>query len=356
MLESLFILIFIIMCLLIIVGGKRLLGGFMGCILAPIKAILTFLVILAFGAFVLLSLVKQMSHGPLLHLPSGKPSTPNTSLPPVLQPNSTVYKPYLPGGNWNKEELRSGLWYLNNPSYRGNVNVHALIINLTNPRIHFKTLLGGGDGRSKQRTSSMAKSNGALAAVNGDYFGAPSDGPEGTTIVKGVSYNINPAEPGLAGRSALIFSNTGGMGTDAKIGVWRDLSKYPDRKESWMFNAVGGGPIFLVDGQYQYNYYGEDFTVPPEPDNLGKYREVQYRRTVAALSKDGKTLILFTGDGSLHSKDAADLAVELGGYRAIFLDSGGSSTFYIEGRGVLNNPSDGSERIVIDALGVFYKG
>ena len=327
----------------------------LGCIFAPVKAFLKIAFFILVIAFAFLFFIKMMAGGPTMNN-TPAPTQQQTSNSPgagnnshYLPTPSSVYKPPLPGDEWTKEEIRPGFWYVNNRKYSGSVDVHAFIINLTSPYIHFKTLLAGNDSM-RQGTSDMAKNNGAIAAINGDYFGNSRKLPEGLTIVKGKTYCINPEKPEYRGRSAIVFGKTGPMGTKVEIDRWKDLSNYPEQREDWMFNAAGGGPIFLMDGNYGYNNLNEDFT----PPNLSKYENTQYRRSIAALTNDKKALILVTADGPLTAEKSSELVRELGGNRAIFLDSGGSSTIYIDGRGILNNPSDGAERRIPDAIGVFY--
>lgn len=352
MIDQFLILIIIAIGFILIVGGTRLLGKAVGCVLAPFKFVFKIAIALVVAFVVLSILINQMGKGPLLNIPLPRvTSQPKATIP--LPTPSAAHTPQLPGQEWEKEEFRPGLWYAHNNKYKGNIDVHVYIIDLTSPYICFKTLIGEGDGVERTRTSELAKRNGAIAATNADYFGDPKIGPEGTTIIEGNVIRTNPPLPGPRGRSALVFGKTGGAGTHVEIGLWKKLCELPDKREGWMYNAVGGGPILVVDGKYQYNYYDEDFT----PPNLTKYQQIQYRRTVAGLSKDGKTLILYTADGPLHSKEAAELMIELHGYKALLLDSGGSSTFYMEGRGnngIMNHPSDGSERFITDALGIFY--
>ena len=50
------------------------------------------------------------------------------------------------------------------------------------------------------------------------------------------------------------------------------------------------------------------------------------------------------------SKVLADIMIYAGCSEAMNFDGGGSSTFYVKGEGVINQPSDGSERSVTDGL------
>ncbi|MDR0957706.1 MAG: phosphodiester glycosidase family protein [Clostridiales bacterium] len=80
-------------------------------------------------------------------------------------------------------------------------------------------------------------------------------------------------------------------------------------------------------------------------------------RTALGYNKEKDTLILMVVDGRGHSigashQNMADLMLKAGAYDAMHLDGGGSSTIVTNGN-VMNAPSDGAARSVINALGVF---
>jgi uncharacterized protein (TIGR03382 family) len=82
-------------------------------------------------------------------------------------------------------------------------------------------------------------------------------------------------------------------------------------------------------------------------------------RTAVGLSQDGHTLWMVVVDGrstisaGMTCTELASLMKGLGAYKAINLDGGGSTTMYIRGSGVVNKPSDGTERVVGNHLGLF---
>jgi exopolysaccharide biosynthesis protein len=87
-------------------------------------------------------------------------------------------------------------------------------------------------------------------------------------------------------------------------------------------------------------------------------------RTSAGVSADGKRLYLLTVDGRSEASqgltllELADLMRRLGADDAVNLDGGGSSTLVARDAGdrrvtVENVPSDGAERPVPNAVGVF---
>lgn len=112
--------------------------------------------------------------------------------------------------------------------------------------------------------------------------------------------------------------------------------------------AVGGAGRILVDGQKVAD---------------GTIISGRQPRTALGISQDGNTLILMVVDGrgtsigATHDEMAA-LMKEYGAYDAMHLDGGGSSTMVAEtisedDLSVKNKVSDGSERKIMTALGVY---
>ena len=87
-------------------------------------------------------------------------------------------------------------------------------------------------------------------------------------------------------------------------------------------------------------------------------------RTAVGVDRDDKELIILVVDGRQEFSrgytmvELADMMTALGAENAINLDGGGSSTMYTRtgtgAMGIVNEPSDGSERLVPNALGVVY--
>lgn len=113
--------------------------------------------------------------------------------------------------------------------------------------------------------------------------------------------------------------------------------------------AIGGGSIILKDGQLSLTNINSKGNEP---------------RTGMGISKDGTELILVTIDGRDSSFKGVSqemfgaLLRELGAYNALNLDGGGSTTMAVKSVddkkvSVVNKPSDGGERAVVNAVGVF---
>ena len=114
--------------------------------------------------------------------------------------------------------------------------------------------------------------------------------------------------------------------------------------------AIGGGGLILQHGQTVHD--------------TGTAIAGRHPRSALGISSDFSTLILMTVDGRGHSigathEDMANLLRRAGAIKAMHFDGGGSSTMVaqVDGRvaplQVVNRVSDGSQRRIINALGVF---
>ena len=119
-----------------------------------------------------------------------------------------------------------------------------------------------------------------------------------------------------------------------------------------MQTAFGGGGKLLVGGR-----------ITTENSIVAKGRQP---RTAFGISKDGNTAIFMVVDGRGDSIGATHwelgtLMQEYGAYEAMHLDGGGSSTMVAQTNEdreltVQNEVSEGSERKVINAVGIFHHG
>jgi exopolysaccharide biosynthesis protein len=116
--------------------------------------------------------------------------------------------------------------------------------------------------------------------------------------------------------------------------------------------SVGtAGPLLVYDGQVRVTSAEEEIA-----SDIASGRAP---RTGVGITRDG-TVLLVVADGRSRSSAGMTLGefaryfISLGADRAMNFDGGGSSEMVINGR-VMNQPSDGSERPVRVALGVFPK-
>ncbi len=113
--------------------------------------------------------------------------------------------------------------------------------------------------------------------------------------------------------------------------------------------AIGSGTFLVKDGKVA------NFTL-----NI----KGNHPRTAIGTNKNRDKLIMVTVDGRHTSFNGvtqtklAEIMIELGAYEAVNLDGGGSTTMSVfpkdeEKPSVLNYPSDGSERRVVNGIGIF---
>ncbi|HZK33370.1 MAG TPA: phosphodiester glycosidase family protein, partial [Tissierellaceae bacterium] len=113
--------------------------------------------------------------------------------------------------------------------------------------------------------------------------------------------------------------------------------------------SIGGGSYILKNGQLN----------KPDISKPGNHP-----RTGIGISQDGKQLILVTIDGrgtsfkGVEQELFASILRDLGAYNAINLDGGGSTTMAIkpldkDKSQVVNAPSEGGERQVVNGVGVY---
>jgi hypothetical protein len=229
-----------------------------------------------------------------------------------------------------------------------NLNVHAAVVDLCAPGVSVRHT----DFTERaRRTSTQAVAVGAQLAINGDWSCRPIDvGP-------------NSPFPPCIGKPVY-----GTYGIAAHAGVpWPDpveldavLAFAPDRVElfdwsehqpfePWMQEVISGHWSYVANGQASTLPHLFPPHCPLEP------------RTAVGLSKDRRKLMVAVVDGrngyrGMSCAEMGALMVELGAERAFGLDGGGSSTFWMSGPGVLNHPSDGSERVVGPHLAIYASG
>lgn len=223
---------------------------------------------------------------------------------------------------------------LTNPNFK----IHALEVDLTAPGV---SLTSTTTAQRKRTPSAFAKLVGAQAAINGDFFSFTTYGTSGLAAGGGAKWaDTNDG----TGSGVLAF--------DQLTGASR-VELYPPAQavvfdSAWMKGAVSGHPRVVAAGVAQ-------------PNPAGSSLCLRNPRTAVGLSLDKKKLWMVVVDGRQTSSvgmtcgELGTLLKGLGAYEALNFDGGGSSALYIAGAGVVNVPSDGSERTVANHLALFAK-
>lgn len=211
--------------------------------------------------------------------------------------------------------------------------IHALEVNLDTPGIRLRSTASS---ERQRRPSSFAALVGAQLAVNADFFSYTDYSTSGLAAGNGTAW---PGSVDGTGSGTLAFG-TGRVELGAKSAV-------VPFNGTWMQGVVSGHPDLLRSGAVTSSQH------------TGSLCTARHPRTAVGLSQDSKKLYLVVVDGrrtgaaGMTCGELAAVLQGLGAYHAMNLDGGGSSAMYVQGQGVVNRPSDGSERVVANHLAIF---
>lgn len=170
-------------------------------------------------------------------------------------------------------------------------------------------------------------------------------------VVKEIRHNMPATDIPINGYVVITRKeNTPFLTENFKVGdpVQFDIAASPDWTQMKM--AVSGGGMLVVDGAVPQTFTHEVAGRHP--------------RTAVGSSEDGKVLYMVAVDGrQSHSigmtmQELAEFMLEIGAYNAVTMDGGGSTTIVSREPGtqnlaVQNSPSDGVQRRIPNAIGVF---
>lgn len=209
---------------------------------------------------------------------------------------------------------------------------HALVVDLDTPGVQIRCTPPRERWKS---TSAYARDANLAAAINGGFWGLFGQGAQGLAAGAGQVWGSDDEENGF-------FAVT------EQGRAW--VSPPPDVVAAGrrrMSEGVSGRPMIVDRGHLASELYTFPRTWSREP------------RTAVGVSENGRTVYLVTVDGRRATShggtltEMAQLMVELGAFRAINLDGGGSTTMFVAAEGgVVNRPSRGWEREVINHIGV----
>ena len=187
-------------------------------------------------------------------------------------------------------------------------------------------------------TSEIAADNGAIFAVNGDYYGFRDTG---IVIRNGVVFRDEPAREGL------VFY------TDGTVELYDETTTSADELVAdGAWNTLSFGPVIVADGAVVDGI--EDIEIDT---NIGNHsiQGDQPRTAVGVIDENHLVFVVVDGRQSGYSEgvtlpELADIMIDLGATTAYNLDGGGSSTLWFDGV-VVNDPlGKGEERGVSDIL------
>ncbi len=215
------------------------------------------------------------------------------------------------------------------------LRIHALVVDLCRAGIDVRATASS---ERKQTVPSFASAVGAVAAVNGDFFSYATYATGGLGMGSGKKW---PDTVDGNGEGLIAF------------GPERVRIDPPSLKLTtlppWMREVVGGKPKIVVDGKAATGFTNDLCTA-------------RHPRTAAGVSRDRRSLFLVVVDGrssvsiGMTCSELGALLEDLGAHEALNLDGGGSSTLWVKGKGVVNDPSDGTPRVVANHLAIKAAG
>lgn len=246
--------------------------------------------------------------------------------------NFEMYKP----GIYYKKDAAFGATYhiVKIGIYKQNISAHAISSRETrehNGKIQYKYT----------PLSELAQVTGVDVAINAGFFN-PTQAYgefEETVIIDGNVLNFR------ADRAVFAWKDK-----RARIGVWGAVDNVPYKE-----NAIGGGPVFILDGHYNFDPYNEAFSEAVKIERqYGKNA-----RTAIGMTENQKELIIMVVDGNdafdigMNAEEMAQILIQ--DYdvdMAMMLDGGGSSTL-IMGEELVNKPNLGeTERNILSGIGI----
>jgi exopolysaccharide biosynthesis protein len=189
-----------------------------------------------------------------------------------------------------------------------------------------------------ENTSAIAEDNGAVFAINGDYYGFRDTG---IVIRNGVVYRDEGAREGLA------------FYRDGTVQVYDETTTSADELvAAGVWNTLSFGPAILEDGEVVDGI--EDVEVDTNVGNHSIQGD-QPRTAVGVIDANHLVFVVVDGRSPGYSEgvtlpELADIFQDLGATTAYNIDGGGSSTLYFDGE-VVNDPlGKGEERGTSDIL------
>ena len=189
-----------------------------------------------------------------------------------------------------------------------------------------------------ENPSAIAEDNGAVFAINGDYYGFRDTG---IIIRNGVVYRDTGARTGLA------------FYLDGHVEVYDETATTAQELlDADVWNTLSFGPAIVADGE------PVDGIESVEVDtNFGNHsiQGDQPRTAVGVIDDNHLVFVVVDGRSPGYSQGVtltglADIMLGLGATTAYNLDGGGSSTMYFNGA-LVNNPlGTGTERGTSDIL------
>ncbi len=268
-------------------------------------------------------------------------------------------------------------------------NMHIIEVDLTAPGVSFTVTPPGGTRNTVcQSVLSFLVRTRAQVAINTNFW-VPFPTPDRNANLVGLAayqgnvfspFEPQPVAPGFADQSFAVIPYAPGLNVDprnhASI-VHRD-TRYADNKHVLepvtLYNAIGSCAQIIANGQTTIPTYNGTVNGGLNPgggfsDSHSWYKNNVKSQTIVGLSRDEKTLFMFTVDEDKSKPQTCGMTVEeaanllkndYGVWNALCLDNGGSTEMAMQdpatgAYGWVNHPSENypTGRLVGGCFGVF---
>lgn len=219
-------------------------------------------------------------------------------------------------------------------------NIYVADIQIPSPEYLKTAFAQGAYGKNvTAKTSETAQNNGAILAINGDYYGSQESG---YVLRNGIVYRSTPSQ----NQEDLVIYADGSFAIIKEEEVSTDELLANGAQQVLSF-----GPALVVDG-------GISVT---EDQEVGKAKASNPRTAIAILDELHYLFVVSDGrtneSAGLSLYELAKFLQTLGASTAYNLDGGGSSTMYFKGE-IVNHPTTNGkniqERSVSDIVYIGY--
>lgn len=206
-------------------------------------------------------------------------------------------------------------------------SIYVADIMLSSPEYLQTALAQNAYGKNvTEKTSEMAAENGAILAINGDYYGSQESG---YVLRNGVLYR----EIAERGQEDLVIYEDGSFEI-----ITEDEVTAQELLERGAVQILSFGPALVTDGEISVS----------TSEEVGKARSSNPRTAIGVI--DDLHYVFVVSDGRTDESEGlslyqlAEFMSELGAETAYNLDGGGSSSMVFNGN-VINNPTTSGNRI-----------
>lgn len=214
-------------------------------------------------------------------------------------------------------------------------DVHIMEVDLNTPGVTVRFPYQTGGTHSTVSTFANTLNGAAAAAVNGQFF----DSNGSTQYLKVDGNVINTTNPGAAEGGAIGVTSADATSLLLRpSGGWSTISRR---------HLMACGPVLVSNGNI-HSFQNNDFMMGRHP------------RTAVGVTAANKMLVVVVDGRSataagMNLPELSQVFTAFSATTAINYDGGGSSTAWVRGEsgnGVVNNPSDGQQRPVTNAIAV----